>query len=330
MPSKKPIVWLPYPVHESALALLAAHAEVVLGYGENKVPYEDVAAEVEGILIRTGKITAEHIASSPRLKVIARHGVGVDSVDVAAATAAGVYVTNTPDSNLVSVAEHATALMMSLRRKLTVADRANQRGESASSRSRLVGRELHRSTLGLIGFGRIAREFARIARAGFGMNIVAYDALLPFEAIESAGAKGASLQQVLEQADVLSLHVPLLPQTHHLLGTQQLESMKPEAIIINTARGGVIDEQALLVALEKGSLGGAALDVTEVEPLPAGHAFFSREDVIITPHVAGQTEESLVRVANDAAHNVLQALAGQTPSTPVNIPENPRAALPAI
>lgn len=330
MPSKKPIVWLPYPVHESALTLLASQTEVVLGYGENEVPFEDVAARVEGILIRTGKITAEHIASAPRLRIIARHGVGVDSVDVVAATEAGVYVTNTPDSNLVSVAEHATALMMSLQRKLTVADRANQRGESASSRSRLVGRELHGSTLGLIGFGRIAREFARISRAGFGMDIVAYDALLPREAIESAGATAATLQQVLEQADVLSLHVPLLPQTRHLIGAQQLESMKPGAIIINTARGGVIDEEALLAALENGSLGGAALDVTEVEPLPKGHAFFSREDVVITPHVAGQTEESLVRVANDAARNVLLALAGQSPTSPVNMPENPRVALPAL
>lgn len=320
MPEPKPLVWIPYPIHDLAVERLRTQAEVVFGYGEDGVNFEEVASRVEGILIRTGKITAEHIASAPRLRIVARHGVGVDSVDVAAATEAGVIVTNTPDSNLVSVAEHAAALLLALRRKLIASDRANQQGNAAGSRSLLVGRELRGGTLGLVGFGRIATEFARIAREGFGMRIIAHDPVLSDENVRDKGAEPVPLQELLATADAVSLHVPLMPQTRHLIGDAELRSMCPGAVLINTARGGVIDETALLHSLESGHLGGAALDVTEVEPLPAGHALFGRDDVIVTPHIGGQTEESLVRVATDAADSICQALRGERPAAAVNDP----------
>ncbi|TLM88275.1 hydroxyacid dehydrogenase [Pseudarthrobacter sp. NamE5] len=326
MTDHKPLVWIPYPIHDLAIARLGRKAEVVFGYGEAAVPFKDVAARVEGILIRTGKITAEQIASAPRLKIIARHGVGVDSVDVDAATAAGVVVTNTPNSNLVSVAEHAIALLLALRRKLVIADRANQLGRGAESRPQLIGHELQGSTLGLVGFGRIATALARVAIDGFGINVIAYDPVLGDDDIRQKGATPMSLKDLLAISDAVSLHVPLLPQTRHLIGENELRAMKKGAVIINTARGGIIDEEALLRSLEKSHLGGAALDVTETEPLPAGHPFYGRPDVIITPHIGGQTEESLLRVAMDAAECVCQALSGEIPTASVNAPEHSRLA----
>ena len=324
MPEHKPLVWIPYPIHDKAIEKLSRQSEVVLGYGDTMVPFDAVASRVEGILIRTGKVTAEQIAAAPRLKIIARHGVGVDSVDIDAATAAGVVVTNTPNSNLVSVAEHAIALLLALRRKLVASDRANQLGLGAVSRAELVGRELRGSTLGLVGFGRIATALARIAIDGFGMNVIAYDPILTAEEIRQKGANPVSLQELLAASDAISLHVPLLPQTRHLIGENEFKAMKQGAVIINTARGGIIDEEALLRSLNESYLGGAALDVTENEPLPAGHPFYGRTDVIITPHIGGQTEESLLRVAVDAADCVCQALRGEIPATTVNSPEQSR------
>lgn len=326
MTEHKPLVWIPYPIHDLAIERLGHEAEVVFGYGESMVPFEEVADRVEGILIRTGKITAEQIASAPRLKIIARHGVGVDSVDLNAATAAGIVVTNTPNANLVSVAEHAIALLLALRRKLITADRANQLGRGAESRSRLVGRELHGSTLGLVGFGRIATSLARIAIDGFGMKVSAYDPALSDDEIRQKGATPMTLNDLLETSDAVSLHVPLLPQTRHLIGDSAFKTMKQGAVIINTARGGIIDEEALLRSLNESHLGGAALDVTETEPLPAGHPFYGRSDVIITPHIGGQTQESLLRVAMDAAECVCQALRGEIPASTVNAPEQTRLA----
>lgn len=324
MPEQHPLVWIPSPIHARAIDALRPHAQVVLGYGDHAVAFPEIADQVHGILLRTGRITAEQIHAAPRLKIIARHGVGVDSVDVDAATAAGVVVTNTPTSNITSVAEHTIALLLALRRKLTLADRANQAGSGDTSRPLLVGKELAGSTLGLIGFGRIATEVATIARNGFGMEILAHDPALADEEVHRRGGTPASLPELLANSDAVSLHIPLLPQTHHLIGTAQLETMRPDAVILNTSRGGTIDEQALLETLEAGRLGGAALDVTEVEPLPPGHPLLAREDVIITPHIAGQTEESLLRVALDAAKCITDILQGRIPSTAVNKPHQPR------
>lgn len=324
MSEPKPLVWIPYPIHDLALAKLQTEAEVVFGYGDALTPFHAIASQVEAILLRTGKVTAAQINAAPQLKIVARHGVGVDSVDLVAATGAGVIVTNTPNANLVSVAEHAMALLLALRRKLIPGDRANQEGRGASSRAQLVGRELSGSNLGLIGFGRIATELARTARDGFRMNVSAYDPILSDEEIRTRGATPMSLPQLLATSDVVSLHVPLLPQTRHLIGGPELRMMKAGAVLINTARGGVIDEEALLESLQASHIGGAALDVTEVEPLPVGHPFYARSDVIITPHIGGQTEESLARVALDAVECIRQALHGEMPAAAVNSPERPR------
>ncbi|WP_226362716.1 hydroxyacid dehydrogenase [Pseudonocardia sp. ICBG1142] len=323
-PDPRPLVWIPSPIHPLAIEKLRQLADVRCGYGDAATSFADVADEVEAILVRSGRITADQIAAAPRLKIIGRHGVGVDTVDVSAATAAGVIVTNTPTSNLVSVAEHTFALLLALRRKLTLADRCNQDGSGHTSRALLVGRELAGSTLGLIGFGRIAAQVAGIAQNGFGMRTLAYDPGLGDDEVRRRGSTPATLPHLLADSDVVSLHIPLLPDTRHLIGATELATMRPDAVIINTSRGGTIDEQALLQALDTGRLGGAALDVTEVEPLPPGHPLLNRPDVIITPHIAGQTDESLRRVALDAADDVLAALTGRPPANPVNEPPDPR------
>ncbi|MBG6182782.1 D-3-phosphoglycerate dehydrogenase [Arthrobacter sp. CAN_A214] len=311
-------MWIPHPVHEQALENLSSLAHVALGYGPNKVEFGAVASKVEGILLRTARVTAEQIDAAPLLKIIARHGVGTDTVDVRAATAAGVVVTNTPQANTVAVAEHAIALLLALRRNLISADRANQAGSSSNSRSQLTGRELRGSTLGLVGFGRIAAEVARIAASGFGMNVIAFDPGLTSEEIQRRGARPVSFEDLLQDSDALSIHVPLIPQTRHLIGESQMAKMKQGSVIINTARGGVVDDDALLNSLNLNHLGGAGLDVAEVEPLPDGHPLLARCDVIITPHIGGQTEESLIRVALEAADYICQVLRGEFPSAVVN------------
>ena len=318
MSSTKPLVWIPHPIHELALEKLRSRARIALGYGSDKLAFGAVAGDVEGILLRTARVTAEQINAAPRLKIIARHGVGTDTVDVGAATAAGVVVTNTPAANTVAVAEHTISMLAAVRRNLVASDRANQAGASAGSRAQLTGRELRGSTLGLIGFGRIAAEAARIAALGFGMNVIAFDPGLTAEEIRQRGAVPVSFEKLLEDADAVSVHVPLLPATRHLIGKNQLASMKRGAVLINTARGGIVDDDALLNALVSNHLGGAALDVTEVEPLPEGHPLLRRANVIVTPHIAGQTEESLIRVAMEAAECICQVFRGEYPSAAVN------------
>lgn len=322
--SASPVVWIPHPVQDQAIEKLRSYADVVLGYGPDGQSFTAVADRVEAILLRTHHVDAAQISKCPRLKIIARHGVGVDTVDLETATQAGVIVTNTPGANTVAVAEHTIALLLAVRRNLAQASRANTAGHSDGLRSHMVGQELRGSTLGLIGFGRIAVEVARIAAMGFGMNVQAFDPGLSDDEIRARGATPTAFDSLLAGSDVVSVHVPLVPQTHHLLGLAEFEVMQADAVVINTSRGGIIDDDGLAEYLDAGHLGGAGLDVTEVEPLPAGHPLLARDDVVVTPHIAGQTKQSLERVAMEAAECILQALRGEIPASAVNRPDRPR------
>lgn len=263
-------------------------------------------ADADAVLVRSAtKITRESLARASRLKVIGRAGVGVDTIDVEAATERGVAVMNAPAGNTISAAELAFALLLALIRKVAAADRSMKAGQW--DRTSFHGTELYRKTLGLVGAGRVGGEVARRARA-FGMRVLAYDPYLGEEAARGLGVEPVPLEQVLREADVISLHVPLTDSTRGLLGDAQLALLKPTAVIINAARGGVLDEAALTRRLADGRIAGAALDVFEQEPLPVDHPLRGLANVVLTPHLGASTEEAQLNVALEIADAVKAAL----------------------
>jgi D-3-phosphoglycerate dehydrogenase len=270
---------------------------------------EELAAAIssaDAVLVRSAtKITRESLARATHLKVIGRAGVGVDTIDVEAATERGVAVMNAPAGNTISAAELAFALLLSLIRKIPAADRSMKDGQW--DRSSFGGTELYRKVLGLIGAGRVGGEVALRARA-FGMRVLAYDPFLSPDAAREMGAELAPLEQVLGKADVVSLHVPLTDKTRGMLGDAQLALLKPSAVIINAARGGVMDEAALLRRLAEGKIAGAALDVFDPEPLPADHPLRRLPNVVLTPHLGASTDEAQLNVAIEIAEAVRAAL----------------------
>ncbi|HSE28274.1 MAG TPA: phosphoglycerate dehydrogenase [Gemmatimonadales bacterium] len=273
---------------------------------------------VEALLVRSAtRVPREALARAKRLRIIGRAGVGVDTIDLDAATEKGVAVVNAPGGNTIAVAELTFALLLALVRKIPAADRSMRAG--GWDRSRLGGTEIHGKLLGLVGAGRVGAEVARRARA-FGMSVVAHDPFLAAERARELEIELVPLDDLLRRSDVVSLHTPLTDQTRGLVGARELGLMRPDAILINAARGGVVDEVALLEALQAGRLGGAALDVYAVEPLPADHPFRSLENVILTPHLGASTEEAQRNVALEVAEAVRAALVDGDLSRAVNGP----------
>lgn len=270
----------------------------------------EALADAEALVVRNRtQVRGALLEAAPKLKVVGRLGVGLDNIDMAACEARRIAVHPATGANDLSVAEYVIAMAMTLLRgvSLRTADVAG----GAWPRQTMMGRETSGRTLGLIGFGAIARETAARARA-LGMQITGYDPHLPADhpAWAGLGARKLELDALLAEADVVSLHVPLTPQTRGMIGVQAIARMKPGAVLINAARGGVVDEAALAAALREGRLGGAALDVFETEPLTAeaGATFAGIESLILTPHIAGVTEESNRRVSEVTAANVLKHL----------------------
>jgi D-3-phosphoglycerate dehydrogenase len=254
---------------------------------------------------------------APDLKVIARTGIGYDAVDVAAATDRGIAVCNTPDGPTVSTAEHAVTLMLLVAKNVRAAETALRTGASGGYYSRHRGIELEGKVLGLVGFGRIARHVARIA-AGLGMHITTFDPYLAASAIPAGTDRADTLEALLGVADVVSVHVPLTDDSRGLFGMAAFASMKPGAVFINTARGGLVDHHALLDALERGRIFGAGLDVTDPEPLPAGHPLLERDDVVVTPHIASATATGKARIFRVAIEQAMAVLEGRRPEHLVN------------
>jgi len=248
-----------------------------------------VAGEYDAFIIRSRtKIDRAVLDKAVRLKLVARPGTGLDNVDTEYAKAKGVAVVNSPESLVEGVAEHVVLLMLALSRKLPAADQSTKAGKW--EKNTLMGRELKGKVLGIVGLGRIGKRIAEIART-LGMSVLFYDVItIPPDVVASLGAKVVSLDEVFASADFITLHVPMTPQTAHMVNATRLAQMKKTAFLVNTSRGGVIDEAALSDALREGRIAGAALDVFEKEP-PAG-PILTAPNTILTPHIGGQTEEA--------------------------------------
>jgi D-3-phosphoglycerate dehydrogenase len=264
------------------------------------------------------RVDAELLAAAaPRLSVVGVASVGTDRIDLAAATRAGVMVVNAPTGNTIAAAEHTMALMLALLRRIPSADASVRRGEW--ERARYVGAELRHRTLGIIGLGKIGKAVARRA-AAFEMRVIAHDPLLTAAQATEHSARLVGLPELLTRADVISVHVPLLPQTRGLIGQAQLEAMKPGAVLLNVARGGLVDETALAEALRSGHLGGAAIDVFSAEPMAADNPLRDAPNTILTPHLGASTAEAQDRVGMEMAEQLLLALSGVTPAHAINAP----------
>ncbi len=250
-----------------------------------------VAGEYEAFIIRSRtKIDREVLERATRLKLVARPGTGLDNVDVEFAKSKGISVVNSPESLVEAVAEHVVLLMLALSRKVVAADNGTKSGKW--EKTALMGRELKGKVLGIVGLGRIGRRIAEIART-LGMSVLFYDVIaIPPEVASALGARVVSLDELFASSDYITLHVPMTPDTAHMVNASRLTQMKPSAFLVNTSRGGVIDEEALAVALKEKRIAGAALDVFEKEP-PSG-AILSAPNTILTPHIGGQTEEAQI------------------------------------
>lgn len=278
----------------------------------------DALARADGVIIRSSTtLDRAALEGSTRLRVIGRAGVGVDNIDVQAATERGIAVFNAPSGNTTSAAELTLALMLAAVRKVVAADRSMRAGEW--NRKQFRGSELHGKTLALVGAGRIGGEVARRARA-FGMKVVAYDPFLQDERAKDLGIEPVSLEDALARGDVISLHVPLTDATQGLIGAEELTRMRPDAVLVNAARGGVLDEDALADALRDGRIAGAALDVYSAEPLPPDHPLRTLENVVLTPHIGAATREAQHNVAYEVAEAVRDALLEDDFSSAINAP----------
>jgi D-3-phosphoglycerate dehydrogenase / 2-oxoglutarate reductase len=295
-----------------------ARFEVIETAGWEEGAVHEALGEAHGLLVRSATTVSRALLEhAPRLRVIGRAGVGVDNIDVEAATERGVAVLNAPSGNTISAAELAFALLLACVRRIPAADVSMRKGEW--DRKSFTGTELYGKTLGLVGAGRIGGEVARRARA-FGMRVLAYDPFLAKDRAKALEIELCSIDDVLERSDMISLHVPLTEQTAGLIGAAELARMKPGAIVVNAARGGVIDEAALADALRSGHLAAAGLDVFEEEPLPAEHPLRSVEHAVLTPHLDAATDEAQHNVALEIAEAVRAALAEGDLTRAVNAP----------
>ncbi len=275
-----------------------------------------------GILLRPGFMTPSLLDQLPDLRVVGVHGAGVDQVDVAACTERGVQVTNAPGANADAVAELTIGLMLSLIRRIPEsAERV--RSERVWGEARHTGGELKGKMLGLIGMGQIGVRVTRIAKA-FGMTVCAHDPGLTAKDIRARGARPMKFETLLASADVISLHAPHIPATHHMIDRVALAKMKRGAYLVNAARGPLIDEKALARALKSGRLGGAALDVLDGEPPDPESPIFAAPNVILTPHMAGSTAECLNAIARTAGQDIARVLQNKRPKFPVNKPRKQR------
>lgn len=302
-----------YDIEREMLSEIGAELEVLQCATEDDLMRR--CADADALLLDMAPMTAKAVSALTRCRLINRYGVGYDNVDLSACTARGIQVTNVPDYCAEDVSDHALALLLACLRDVARRDRLVRQGQWNIQRTsfRLAGK-----TLGILGFGRIARALARKC-AGFGLEkILVYDPYVSAEACAQLGVEKGELTDVLRQADFLSLHMPVTPETTGMLNRDTLALMKPTAIVVNTGRGPLIDDEAMVEALREGRILCAGLDTHNREPLPAGSPYFGLDNVVLTDHTAYSTEEAVRELKVKSARNVINALTGKAPVYPVN------------
>lgn len=314
MPKEKVLIL--DPIREEGLKILKKEGLAVEKAGttdldNNMEPLTDTVA----IIVRTSRVSKEIISSATDLKVIGKHGVGIDNIDIDTATRKGVLVVNTPKANIQSVVEYTFTLMFNLLKKVIPADKAFR--DHKWLKEEMVGLEIKGKTLGLIGLGKIGTRVGNIADEAFGMKVIGYDPYLSWK--NKKGIKRTEdLNELLAESDIVSVHCPLTDKTRGLIGEKELKLIGPDSFIINTARGGIIDEKALYRALKKEDLGGVALDVFSKEPPFPDFSLSEFDNVVLTPHLAGNSKEALIRMSISVSSQVLACLKGNEPSNLVN------------
>ena len=317
----RPILLLLTTMHESGMNLLRDAGEIRMASALDPATLQREVVGVDALVIRTGGVIDRAVLDRAKdLKVVGRHGVGFDEIDVEAATELGVQVLSTPGANTESVTQHAFAFMIGLSKHFPRMMSALAGGRYRD-RTSLTGRELTGRTLGIIGFGRIGRRVGEVAHLAFGMPVLYHDIVAaPPEVEARAGARRVGMDELLASSEYVTLHVPLDSSTRAMIDRQALAGMRPDAILINACRGPVVVESAVAEALDAGRLWGYGADVFEVEPPPPGHPLIGRADVMLTPHSAAQTVEGLRNMATWIARDVLGVLRGEAPRHPVNDP----------
>lgn len=309
-------VFISDAITEDALAKLKEHLDVHVETGLSEAELCQKIGDFDALMVRSAtKVTKAVMDAAPKLQVIGRAGVGVDNIDVEEATAKGIMVINSPQGNTISAAEHTVALLLGAARRIPFAH--GTMSEGRWDRKKFTGNELYNKVLGVVGFGRIGREVASRA-ASFKMRVLAYDPFVSDSAISATGAEPRELDDLLKEADFVTLHVPKVKETMGLFSKERMLGMKKGAFLVNCARGGIVDEQALVEVLES-HLGGAAFDVYETEPLPADSPLRGAKNLVMTPHLAASTEEAQLRVAVDVAEQIKDVLGGGSARSAVNL-----------
>jgi D-3-phosphoglycerate dehydrogenase len=304
-----------YYVAEPVEYLKSRGFEVVLAPQGKKWTEQDLieaAKQYDAMIVGIEKITAPVVQASKRLRIMTKHGAGVDNIDVKTATAKGIVVTSAPGANSDAVADLTLGLFLSLARTIPFADRSVREGKWP----RLAGLQLNEKTLGIIGLGQIGKKVAKRA-SGFDMKVLVYDVVQDEAFAQGSGIRYVPLEELLTQSDFISIHVPLIPSTHRLIGEKELQLMKKDAFLVNISRGNIVDEEALHRVLKEGRIRGAALDVFSQEP-PAGSPLLSLDNVILTPHMGGYTLEALRETGMICVRNIVDLFEGRTPQFVVN------------
>jgi D-3-phosphoglycerate dehydrogenase / 2-oxoglutarate reductase len=306
------------PIDQAGIDILSQVATVDVKTDLTPEQLVATIADYDALMIRSGtRVTAAAIEAGKKLKIIGRAGVGVDNVDVPAATRRGILVVNSPEGNTIAAAEHTLAMMMSMSRYIPEANRSMKEGKW--DRKSFTGVEVYKKTLGIVGLGKIGAHVAAVAKA-LGMNLLAFDPFISAERAEQIGCQLVDMDALLRESDYITLHIPKTPETTNLIDEASIAKMKPTARIINCARGGVINEAALAKALAEGRIGGAALDVFDSEPLGESPLRGLGKEMVLTPHLGASTEEAQEKVAVDVAEQIRDVLLGKSARSAVNIP----------
>lgn len=317
----KVLITEPLPLVEEEKKILSRYASVTVANTTSEDQLVEFVKDVDVIMVVYAKITKRIINSATKLKGIVRYGIGVDNIDLEAATAKGVIVANVPDYAIETVADHTWALILALVRRIVIADKYVRNrlyiGKWTNPPEYLRGVDLSGKVLGLVGVGRIGREVAKRAK-GFGVKILGYDPYISSDVAKEFGIELVNLDTLLSESDIISIHCPLTKETYHLINEDKIRLMRKRPYIINTARGAIIDEKALYKALKEGWIAGAALDVFEIEPPPENNPLFELDNVVLTPHIAWYTEEALRRLEMSAVEEAIRILRGELPRNIVN------------